>query len=82
MEHEELLFHPFPLRELLCFSHTLKHYTSCRQTCVQPPAGLLCSILGTELGFLSLQLLRPVYQEDTIPEGELSEMLSPLSLER
>lgn len=47
---------------------------SCAQACVQLPAGLFCPILGTEAGSLvfPLQLLRPVYQEDAIPEGELS----------
>lgn len=47
---------------------------SCVQACVQLPAGLFCPILGTEAGSLvfPLQLLRPVYQEDAIPEGELS----------
>lgn len=41
---------------------------------MQLPAGLFCPILGTEAGSLvfPLQLLRPVYQEDAIPEGELS----------
>lgn len=41
---------------------------------MQLPSGLFCPILGTEAGSLvfPLQLLRPVYQEDAIPEGELS----------
>lgn len=54
------------------------------QACVQSPVRLLCPILVIEAGSLvfPLQLLRPVYQEDAIPEGEMSTVLSPLSLGR